>query len=212
VRVIVIKGAGDRAFCAGADLKEARAPMSLVAARDAKQVPNWNHTIAAATKPTVAAIRGFCLGGGLEIALACDIRIAAADARFGLPEVRLGMIPGAGGTQRLPRVVGLGRALRLILTGESIDAEEALNIGLVEAVVPPEALLPTAVEWAGWMSKGAPRALAYAKEAVLRGSELPLEEGIRLEADLASLLLTTRDRLEGTQAFKEKRKPVFEGE
>jgi enoyl-CoA hydratase len=160
----------------------------------------------------IAAIHGYCLGGGLEIAMACDIRIAADDARFGLPEVTLGIIPGVGGTQRLSRLVGVGPALRMTLSGERIDAAAALAIGLVGEVVARADLEATADALAERIAGNAPRALAYAKEAILRGHELSLADGLRLESDLATLLMTTADRLEGAAAFRERRKPVYHGE
>jgi enoyl-CoA hydratase/carnithine racemase len=212
VRAIVIRGAGDRAFCAGADVKEFKAAASLNAEREGRQPPRWNDLIAASRKPTIAAIQGVCLGGGLEMALACDLRIASREAIFGLPEVRLALIPGAGGTQRLPRVVGLGHAMRLILTGDRIDADEALRIGLVSEVVPWEELGQRGVQLAQRIVEGGPIAIAYAKEAVRRGIEMPISDGLRLEADLATLLTNTADRLEGAAAFRERRKPVYRGE
>jgi len=211
VRVIVLRGAGERAFCAGADVREFLPPQSLVAARQDRAGPIWNDLISAARKPVVAAVHGYCLGGGLEIAMACDVRIAAEDAVFGLPEVRLGIIPGAGGTQRLPRLVGLGHALRLILSGQRIDAVEALRIGLVTDVVPAQELVSRALGYATQLSQGAPRALEYAKEAILRGSELSLADGLRLEADLSTLLMSTDDRAEGAAAFRERRPARFTG-
>lgn len=211
-RAIVIRGAGDKAFCAGADVKEFKAAESLNAARLQREPPGWNDVIAACRKPTIAAIKGFCLGGGLELALACDIRIASPEAIFGLPESRLAIIPGAGGTQRLPRVVGVGHAMRLILTGERIDAQEAHRIGLVSEIVPEDELVTSAVELARRISEGGPLALAYAKEAIRRGVELPIADGLRLEADLATLLTNTADRLEGAAAFRERRRPSYRGE
>jgi enoyl-CoA hydratase/carnithine racemase len=212
VRIIVIRGCGDRAFSAGRDITEFVAAESLVAERQQRLQPKWTDMLAASAKPTVAAIHGYCLGGGLEVALACDIRIATDAATFALPEVHLGIVPGAGGTQRLPQIVGLGQALRLILTGERIDAQHALRIGLVSRVVPPEALDEAVHEETAMLLRGAPRALAYAKEAVRRGWDLPLADGLRLEADLSTLLLSTSDRTEGAKAFKQRRKPDFSGE
>jgi len=211
VRAIVLAGAGDRAFCAGADIKEEAPPESLVGARAERHAVGWDDALEATTKPTIAAIHGFCFGGGVEMALACDVRISSTDAVFALPEVGLGMIPGAGGTQRLPRLVGIGHALHLILSGDRIDAERALQIGLVTQVVPREALHQTALACGEQLARGAPRALAYAKEAVRRGSELSLADGLRLESDLATLLLSTEDRFEGANAFREKRAPVYHG-
>ena len=211
VRAILVRGAGDRAFCAGADVTEFVPPDSLVHARADRAWPTWNDVIAGARKPTVAGIHGYCLGGGLEIALACDVRVAADNALFGFPEVLLGIIPGAGGTQRLPRLVGTGQALRLILTGQRIGAQEALNVGLVSQVVPAAELGEHAVTCAAQLGRGAPRAIEYAKEAILRGSEMSLTEGLRLEADLATLLMSTEDRAEGAAAFRKHREPHFTG-
>jgi enoyl-CoA hydratase len=189
VRALVIRGAGEKAFCAGADIKEFVPPASLVDERELRVGPKWTDALAVCRKPTVAAIHGYCLGGGLEIALACDIRVATEDAVFGLPEVRRAIIPGAGGTQRLPRVVGLGPALRMILTGEHIDAAEALRIGLVSEVGDLDAAV---ARLADAFRRTGPRAVAYAKEAVMRGLELPLVDGLRLEGDLSTLLTTPR--------------------
>jgi enoyl-CoA hydratase/carnithine racemase len=212
VRAIVIGGAGDRAFSAGADISEFEAATSLVEARATRQPPNWNDVIAASPKPTVAAIQGYCLGGGLELALACDVRIAADDAVFGLPEVQLAIIPGAGGTQRLPRIVGLGHALKLILSGERIDAKEAFRIGLVNELVPRDSLLDHVTKWAEGLSRCGPIALQYAKESARRGIEMSIDDGLRLEAELATLLTNTADRLEGAAAFRERRPPAYRGE
>jgi enoyl-CoA hydratase/carnithine racemase len=211
VRAIVIRGAGERAFCAGADIKEFKATDSLHAARRLREPPGWNDLIAACSKPTIAAVQGVCLGGGLEIALACDIRIAAPEAIFGLPEVRLAIIPGAGGTQRLPRIVGVGHALRMILTGDQIDADEAWRIGLISEIVPRPELTERAMALAGRISAGGPLAIASAKEAVRRGFDMAISDGLRLEADLATMLTNTDDRLEGAAAFRERRKPAYRG-
>jgi enoyl-CoA hydratase/carnithine racemase len=211
VRVILIRGAGPRGFCSGADIGEFAAPGSSIEARAIKRDATWIDVLAEARKPTVAAIHGYCLGGGLEIAAACDIRIAAEDAAFGLPEVSLAIIPGAGGTQRVPRIIGLGHALRLIMTGERIDAATALRIGLVSDVVPGEQLGTRAAELTQRLARFAPQAVAYAKEAVRRGSELPLAEGLRLERDLSAVLMATEDRIEAASAFRERREPVFRG-
>jgi enoyl-CoA hydratase len=211
VRALIIRGAGEKAFCAGADIKEFAPPSSVVDIREERVGPKWTDAIAACRKPTVAAIHGYCLGGGLEIALACDIRIATEDAIFGLPEVRRAIIPGAGGTQRLPRIVGLGPALRMILTGEHINSAEALRIGLVSEVVPSGHLEQAIHRLADAFRRAGPRAVAYAKEAVIRGYDLPLAEGLRLEGELSALLTTTQDRTEGAAAFKERRDPVYTG-
>jgi enoyl-CoA hydratase len=163
-------------------------------------------------QPIVAAIRGFALGGGLELALACDIRIAGDDAQLGLTEVNLAIIPGGGGTQRLPRLVGRGKALEMILTGARLPAAEALRIGLVERVVPAAEVLSSAQALARSLADKAPVALRYAKEAVVKGLELSLADGLRLEGDLSTLLRTTEDRVEGAKAFLEKRKPQWKGQ
>jgi enoyl-CoA hydratase/carnithine racemase len=162
-------------------------------------------------QPILAAINGFALGGGLELALACDIRIAAENATLGLTEVNLAIIPGRGGTQRLPRLVGKGKALEMILTGARIPAAEALRIGLVERVVPTGEALKAATELARTIAEKAPIALRYAKEAVVKGLGMALDDGLRLEGDLSTLLRTTEDRLEGAKAFLEKRKPRWAG-
>ena len=162
-------------------------------------------------KPMIAAVNGVAVGGGLEMALACDIRIAAEDAQLGLTEINLAIIPGGGGTQRLPRLVGRGKALEMIMTGMRIPAAEALRIGLVERVVPVAELPSAAQALARTLAEKAPVALRYAKEAVVGGLGLPLEDGIRLENDLATLLRTTEDRVEGAKAFVEKRKPRWTG-
>src|SRR5262249_36854411 len=156
-------------------------------------------------------IRGFAVGGGLELAVACDMRVASDDAQLGLTEVNLAIIPGGGGTQRLPRLVGRGKALEMILTGARVSASEALAIGLVERVVPAAEVLAHAQALARTLADKAPVAMRYAKEAVVKGLELPLSDGLRLENDLATLLRTTDDRVEGARAFLEKRKPRFTG-
>lgn len=168
--------------------------------------------IAGITKPVIAAINGDALGRGLELALACDIRIAATTVHFGLPQITKGYIPSDGGTQRLPRLIGRGKALELILSGDIIDAEEALNIGLIHKILPETNLLPEVEKIAAKMAEKGPFALKYAKEAVLKGMDLTLEQGLRLEADLYMLLHTTLDRTEGVQAFQQKRPARFKGE
>jgi enoyl-CoA hydratase len=215
VRIVVFTGAGERAFSAGMDLKErAAGSYSLIERRQEKLsvvIHTQTRAVAAITKPTIAAIRGYCVGGGLEIALACDMRVAAEDAKLGLTEVRRGIIPGSGGTQRLTRLVGTGRALEMCLTGEPISGSDAYRVGLVNAVVPGDAVLKTAEELAARILKGAPMAVRFIKEAVSKGIELPLEQGLRLEADLSALIATTEDSKEGPRAFAEKRAPVWQG-
>ena len=211
VRVVVATGAGEKAFSAGADIREFVVPQVPVQFRAHRQRVDFRAAMDRCGQPIIAAIRGFALGGGLEFALACDIRIASEDSLLGLTEVNLAIIPGGGGTQRLPRLVGRGKALEMILTGARIDAREALRIGLVERVVPAGEALSAAQTLALTLAERAPVALRYAKEAVVKGLELPLAEGGRLENDLATLLRTTEDRIEGARAFLEKRKPRFTG-
>ena len=211
VRVVVATGAGEKAFSAGADIREFVAPQVPVQFRAHRQRVDFRAAMDRCGQPIIAAIRGFALGGGLEFALACDIRIASEDSLLGLTEVNLAIIPGGGGTQRLPRLVGRGKALEMILTGARIDAREALRIGLIERVVPAGEALSAAQALALTLAERAPVALRYAKEAVVKGLELPLAEGGRLENDLATLLRTTEDRIEGAKAFLEKRKPRFTG-
>ena len=211
VRVVVVTGAGGKAFSAGADIREFTAPQVPTVFREQRRRLDFRQLMERCSQPIIAAIGGHCFGGGLELALACDIRIAAADSRLGLTEVDLAIIPGGGGTQRLPRLVGRGKALEMILTAARIDAAEALRIGLVERVVPAGEALPAARELASSLAAKAPVALRYAKEAVVKGLELPLADGVRLETDLATLLRTTEDRVEGARAFLEKREPRWQG-
>jgi enoyl-CoA hydratase/carnithine racemase len=216
VRVVILSGAGERAFCAGMDLKE-RAAGSSVSPIDhralrVRPAPTAHHkAIAAVDRPTIAAIHGWAVGGGLEVALACDIRVASEDAKLGLTEVHRGIIPGAGGTQRLARVVGKGHALKMTLTGEPIDAQEAYRIGLVSEVVPRAQLMDAALAMAQKIGRGAPIATRFAKEAINKGIELPLDEGLRLEVDLSTLISQTEDAKEGPRAFAEKRPAVWQG-
>ena len=211
VRVIVLQGAGERAFCAGADVAAFGPAESLVRVRQSRAHGHWMGAFERVRKPVIGAVHGYCLGGGLEIALACDIRIAADDARFGFPEVSRGTIPGSGGTQRIARVVGLGRALHLALTAEQIDAQEALRIGLVTVVVPRAELAAAAQALAEKIAGHAPLAVLVTKEAVRASTDLDLAAGLRLEADLSALLQSTEDRIEAGAAFREKRKPQFKG-
>jgi len=210
-RVIIVTGTGERAFSAGADIREFVAPQVPVRFRDSRRRVDFRAAMDRCPQPIIAAIRGFALGGGLELALACDIRIAGEDSQLGLTEVNLAIIPGGGGTQRLPRVVGRGKALEMILTGARIPADEALRIGLVERVVPEGQALAAATELARTLAARAPVALRYAKEAIVKGLELPLADGLRLETDLSTLLRTTEDRVEGAKAFLEKRPPRWTG-
>ena len=168
-------------------------------------------TIAKLRQPVIAAIRGDAMGLGLELALACDIRIGVENARFGLPQIREGRTPSDGGTQRLPRLIGRGRAMQMILTGDPIHADEACRLGLINRIVAPEALMNAATELAREMAEKSPVSLSYVKEALYRGMDLTLDQGIGLELDLYLHLFTTADRTEGIAAYKEKRKPKFEG-
>jgi enoyl-CoA hydratase len=212
VGVIVVTGGGDKAFSAGADIREFVEPLVPVRFRERRRQLDFRQIMDRCPQPIIAAIRGVALGGGLELALACDIRLAAEDALLGLTEVNLAIIPGGGGTQRLPRLVGRGKALEMILTGARISGVEAHRIGLVERVAPAADVLRSALELARELAGRAPVALRYAKEAVVKGLELSLADGLRLEGDLSTLLRTTEDRVEGARAFLEKRKPVWKGQ
>ena len=211
VRAIVVRGAGDKAFSAGADIREFVEPLVPTQFREQRRRLDFRQVMDRCPQPIIAAIRGVALGGGLELALACDIRIAGDDALLGLTEVNLAIIPGGGGTQRLPRLVGRGKALEMILTGARIDAHEALRIGLVERVVPASEVMKAADSLARELAGRAPVAMRYAKEAVVKGLGMSLDDGLRLEGDLSALLRTTEDRLEGARAFLEKRKPDWKG-
>ncbi len=216
--VAVITGAGIKAFSSGADIKSLAHYYNSTTAIQQKAKADREPGLGGITrnleiwKPIIAAINGYCLSAGLEIALACDIRIASETATFGLTEVTRGIIPGAGGTQRLPRLISLGKSLEMILTGEMIDAQEAYRIGLVDKVVPPDQLLPEATNLAERICRNAPLAVQAAKEAVYRGMELPLSEGLRLEEFLGEPVRQSEDAKEGPKAFFEKRSPVFKGE
>lgn len=210
VRVIIITGAGEKSFVAGADIAEfaTRTPVDQFRAMRA---PSPLEAIERLPQPVIAAINGYCLGGGLELAMACDFRIASDRARFGQPEINLGIIPGGGGTQRLPRLIGLGHAMRMILTGEPIDAAEALRVGLVQEVVAGDALMARANEVALTIARKSPVALAAAKEATRAALQTPLAEGLRVESGLYLLAFASADKEEGVRAFLEKRAPHFTG-
>ncbi len=210
VRAVVVTGAGDKAFVAGADIGEFEGRTAVDQWRVMKSASMFE-AIERSPKPVIAAVNGFCLGGGMELALACDIRIASANAKFGQPEVNLGIIPGGGGTQRLPRVVGLGAALRMILTGELIDATEALRLRLVEEVLPPEQLMPRAVQLADLIASKSPVAIAAAKEATRASLNMSLDDGMKLETALFQLCFSSEDKAEGVRAFLEKRAANFTG-
>jgi enoyl-CoA hydratase len=210
VGVVVLTGAGEKSFIAGADIGEfeGRQPFDQ---REAMRIPRIFDAMGSFPKPVIAMINGFCLGGGCELAMGCDLRIASEKARFGQPEIKLGLIPGGGGSQRLPRLVGLGNALRLILTGDMIGAAEAKEIGLVEMVVPHEELREKTLELAGKMAAMSPLTLRVAKEAVRVSQRLPIEEGILYERDLFCLCFSTEDKAEGVKAFLEKRPAEWKG-
>ncbi len=212
VRAVVLTGAGDRAFCAGADLKErARMTPEEVHGFHAA-VRDGFRGIERAPQPFVAALNGAALGGGLELALACDLRVLAEGAEVGLPEVGLGIIPGAGGTVRLPRIVGVARAKDLVLTGRRVGAAEALAMGLVSRVAPAARVREEAVSLAEQVARNAPISLRQAKRAVDGGFDLPLDEALALENRLYQDCLASKDRVEALRAFAEKRPPVFKGE
>jgi enoyl-CoA hydratase len=213
VRAIVLRGAGERAFVAGADIKEfpALRESASEGGGSARGIQKLGHRMDAARTPFVAAIRGFCLGGGLELAMCCDVRICADDATLGQPEIKLGLIPGGGGTQRLPRLVGHGRAMFLNLTGDFVDAETAYAWGLVERVVPVAELEETALAVAGRIAAQSPHAVSVLRELARTTRDLPLEEGLRREADGFERCLRSEDGAEGVAAFIEKRTPRFSG-
>jgi enoyl-CoA hydratase/carnithine racemase len=201
VRVVVLSFHGEM------DRELQMGPYSI----DAAERLSLAEPVAGLKQPVIAAMHGDALGLGLELALACDIRIGTENSCFGLPQIRQGTMPADGGTQRLPRLVGQGKAMQMILTGEPIGAEEACRLGLVQRIVPPASLMQTATEMARDMAEKSPLSLSYAKEALHKGLDLTLDQGIKMEMDLYLLLFSTTDRIEGITAFKEKRKPAFEG-
>ncbi|MFQ5604747.1 MAG: enoyl-CoA hydratase/isomerase family protein [bacterium] len=208
---VIITGEGEKAFVAGADIKDLATKDPVGAKEFSLESQQILHLIEHFPKPVIAAVNGYCLGGGCELAMACHLRIASENAKFGQPEVNLGIIPGNGGTQRLPRLVGKGRALELILTGNIIDAHEAYRIGLANKVTAAEQLISTAEEILKTIFSKGPVAVKLSLEAVNHGLELTLEEGVQLESNLFGLCFSTEDMKEGTQAFIEKRKPEFKG-
>jgi len=202
--VAILTGAGDKAFSAGADIKEFRpGPSASTAGQSLRPDQIW--------KPFIVAINGYALGAGLEIAMECDIRLAAEHARLGQPEINIGFMPGAGGTQRLPRFVPRAMAAQILLLGEPIDAQEAYRIGLVNKVVPLAELLPTAKQWAETICRKGPVGVRASKEAMIRGYDLSLNEGLTLERELARGVRESEDFAEGTRAFVEKRPPQYKG-
>ena len=210
VRVVVFTGAGDKAFIAGADIAEFAGRTSITQ-RDVMTGRSLFTAIDTFPKPVIAMINGYCLGGGCELALACDLRFASDRASFGQPEINLGIIPGGGGTQRLTHLVGEGKAMELILTGDIIDAQTAYTLGLVNMVVPASDLEAKTMEIASRIAEKSPIALRMAKEAVKTASRSTLDEGLRREIDLFALCFSSEDKDEGVKAFLEKRKPDFKG-
>ncbi|MED1467686.1 enoyl-CoA hydratase/isomerase family protein [Bacillus salipaludis] len=209
IRVLIFTGAGEKSFAAGADISQLNKRTMLEALQ-----PNMTATyrkIEDYEKPTIAAINGFALGGGLELALACDIRIASQNAKVGLPEVGLGIIPGAGGTQRLTRLIGKGKTMDLVLTGDIIAADEAERLGIVSKAVPAEDLMDRVKEYARKISQKAPLALRLAKAVVNRGADVEMETALYLEKLAQTVLMGSEDKQEGTQAFLDKRQPQFQG-
>jgi enoyl-CoA hydratase len=210
-RALIVTGEGEKAFCAGADIKELQ-QRGLAAQREGALFGQAAFArLDRLPIPSIALVNGFAFGGGCELALACTLRLALPNAKFGLPEVKLGLIPGYGGTQRLPRLIGSGRALEMVMTGRSVAADEALAIGLVNRIVQAPGLA-AAKAYAREFSGHGLRALQFAREAVQRAMDLPLHEGLRVEADLSTLAYRTADAEEGMQAFVEKRKPAFKDE
>ena len=211
VRAVVITGEGEKAFISGADINE----LAVLDAMGAQEISAYGQRvfkrIAKFPRPVIAAVNGFALGGGCELALACHIRFASNNAKLGLPEVGLGIIPGYGGTQRLTRLIGYGRALELIVGAKTIDAAEANRIGLVNDVLPQDKLLEHCLKLAEKISKNAPLAVAAALEAAIKGSDMPLEGGLRLESTLFGVIGSTKDMHDGLNAFLEKREPEFKG-
>jgi enoyl-CoA hydratase len=210
VGVVVLTGTGEKSFIAGADIGEfaGRTPFDQ---RHSMRSPRIFDVMASFPKPVIAMINGFCLGGGCELAMSCDIRIASEKARFGQPEINLGLIPGGGGTQRLPRLVGVGHAMRLILTGDMIGAAEAQSIGLVEMVVPAEELRAKTLELAGKIAAKSPLTVKVAKEAIRASERMSIEDGIVYERDLFCLCFSSADKEEGVKAFLEKRPAAWTG-
>lgn len=210
VRAIIVTGAGEKAFVAGADLNSLKVRSVL------ETLDSENNAVVRAiekvSKPTIAAINGYCLGGGCEIALACDIRIAAEKAKIGQTELNVGILPGAGGTQRLRNLVGQGKAMEMILTGEPVSAQEAYEIGLVNKVVPLDKLMEEAMSMAKKIAEKSPVVTKLAKRAIQNGADLPIDTGLLIEILSQSVVFSTKDHLEGINAFLEKRKPEYTGE
>jgi enoyl-CoA hydratase len=211
VRVILLTGAGEKAFAAGADIRELAETDTATGEAKARRGQAVFSRIEACGKPVIALINGFALGGGCELTLACTIRLASERAKLGQPEVKLGLVPGYGGTQRLPRLIGASRALKMMLTAEMVGAEEALRIGLVDEVVPADKLLERGREMASAIAGMAPLAVRGCIEAMRRGADLSLQDSLEVEAEIFGRLCGTKDKAEGTRAFLEKRPAVWQG-
>ncbi|MGO4887678.1 enoyl-CoA hydratase-related protein [Anaerobacillus sp. MEB173] len=212
VRVVIFTGAGEKAFSAGADLKERKTLNETQVRRNVKAIRDVFSAIEALPQPTIAAINGYALGGGFEFALACDFRIAVQGAKMGLTELSWAIIPGAGGTQRLPRLIGQSKAMELILTAKKIDAEEAKELGIVNRISDKAVLMDTCEELAQEMMQNGPLALKQAKYAIRHGMDVDLYSGLAIEAKAYEVIIPTKDRIEALNAFAEKRKPNFKGE
>lgn len=210
VRVAILRGEGEKAFCAGADLSDFLTAPSPTIARQVRWDRDVWGVFLSLPQPLICALHGYVLGSGIEMALCCDLRIASEDARFGLPEVGLGIIPAAGGTQTLPRTIGRSKSLDMLLTGVWIDAKEALDAGLVNRVVPRKELLPAAEELAGKLMSQPAIAVKYAKEAIKRGADMSLGEGMEMEKRLSEVVLSSEDAVEGIKALLEDRTPCFQ--
>lgn len=211
IRCVIITGAGDKSFCAGADLKERATLTQDEVKKFIITIRNLLTSIQNLPIPVISAVNGVALGGGTEVALASDIRIASENASMGLTEARLAIIPGGGGTQRLPRIVGVAKAKELIFTGRRVDAKEALDIGLVNKVTAPDQLLDACMEMAGMIAETGPIAVEMAKYAIDKGIETDLATGLAIESNAYRVTIPTEDRIEGLTAFREKRKPVYKG-
>jgi enoyl-CoA hydratase len=211
IRGVILTGSGDKAFAAGADIAEMSNYTGIEAGEATRHAQEVTEIIENLGKPVIAAVNGFALGGGCELSMACTIRLAVEGAKFGQPEVKIGIMPGAGGTQRLPRLVGKGRALQLILTGEVISAQEAYRIGLVNEIVPSSNLIPRAEAILNQIISNAPLGVKFSIEAVNKGLEASVSEGLLLEASLFAVCAGSEDKKEGTSAFLAKRAPQFQG-
>jgi enoyl-CoA hydratase/carnithine racemase len=212
VRVVIITGAGEKAFSAGADLKERKHLNETEVKRNVKAIRDVFSAIEALPQPTIAAINGYALGGGFELALACDFRLAVPEAKMGLTEVSWAIIPGAGGTQRLPRLIGPSKATELILTAKSVNADEALSLGILNSIANKDELIPQCEALASAITINGPIAVQQAKYAIRHGMEVDLQTGLAIEAKAYEVIIPTKDRMEALEAFSEKREPAFKGE